>query len=146
MAAMRVRAPIALALVLVAAAAGAPEATAKGTKVKLAKSEYGKVLMNGRGLALYLFDVETTKKPECDGDCAAAWPPLLTKGKPRAGVGLNPKLLGTTRRADGSRQVTYKGHPLYLYEHDRPGVILCQDVFEFGGTWLLLNRRGNAVR
>jgi predicted lipoprotein with Yx(FWY)xxD motif len=136
---------VALVLAVAAALLTAPEAMAAGTKVKLERSEYGKVLMNGRGLALYLFDLETTKEPRCYGDCAVAWPPLLTKGKPRAGVGVKPGLLGTTERTDGSRQVTYKGHPLYLYEHDSPGVILCQDVFEFGGSWLLLNRRGNAV-
>ena len=137
---------IALLLAVTAALLAAPEAMAKGTKVKLEQSEYGKVLMNGRGLALYLFDAETTEEARCYGDCAVAWPPLLTDGRPRAGVGVKPGPLGTTRRTDGSRQVTYKGHPLYLYEHDSPGVILCQDVFEFGGTWLLVNRRGNAVR
>jgi predicted lipoprotein with Yx(FWY)xxD motif len=137
---------VVLALTVIVALIAAPEAMAKGTKLKVEQSEYGNVLMNGRGLATYLFDVETTKTPECYGDCAVAWPPVLTKGKPRAGAGVKPGLLGVTERTDGSRQVTYKGHPLYLYEHDRPGDIFCQDVFEFGGTWLLVNRRGNAVR
>jgi predicted lipoprotein with Yx(FWY)xxD motif len=131
---------------LLTASAGATEAMAAGAKVTLKDSEYGRVLMNGGGKALYLFTKDTGQTSQCYGDCAVAWPPFLTKGKPRAGEGLKPKLLGTTRRDDGSRQVTYKGHPLYFYEHDRPGVILCQDVFEFGGTWLLVNRRGNAVR
>ena len=71
---------------------------------------------------------------------------MLTKGKPVAGRGAIAKKLGTTVRKDGTRQVTYGGHPVYFYEHDRPGVILCQDVFEFGGTWLLVNAAGNAVR
>ena len=143
---MRARASIALALIALAAAFAAPEAMAAGTKLKVEQSEYGKVLMNGRGLAAYLFDIETTAKPECYGDCAVAWPPVLTKGKPRAGAGVKPGLVGTTERTDGSRQVTYKGHPLYYYEHDSPGNIFCQDVFEFGGTWLLVNSRGGAVR
>ncbi len=118
----------------------------RGAKLKLAQSDYGKAVMNGRGRALYLFDRETTRTPDCYGDCAVAWPPLLTKGKPVAGKGLEQRLLGTTARTDGTRQVTYRGHPLYYYEHDRPGFIFCQDVFEFGGTWLLVNRRGNAIR
>jgi predicted lipoprotein with Yx(FWY)xxD motif len=128
------------------ASAGVTEAMAGGAKVTLKNSEYGRVLMNGGGKALYLFTKDSGPTSQCNGDCAVAWPPFLTKGKPGAGEGLKPKLLGTTRRDDGSRQVTYKGHPLYFYEQDRPGVILCQDVFEFGGTWLLVNRRGNAVR
>jgi predicted lipoprotein with Yx(FWY)xxD motif len=102
--------------------------------------------MDKRGEALYLFDKEQTPASECYGDCAAAWPPMITRGKPVAGEGINAKLLGTTRRDDGRRQVTYGGHPLYYYVHDSPGTILCQDVFEFGGLWLLVNGRGNAVR
>ena len=72
--------------------------------------------------------------------------PFLTKGKPVAGKGVVAKKLGTTVRDDGTRQVTYGGHPVYFYEHDRPGFIFCQDVFEFGGTWLLVNKAGKAVR
>ena len=49
-------------------------------------------------------------------------------------------------RTDGTRQVTYRGHPLYFYVHDTPSLILCQDVFEFGGRWLLVDERGAAVR
>lgn len=125
-----------------------PEATAsaRGAKVRLAQSEFGRVLMNGKGRALYLFTRDRSRRSQCYEDCAVAWPPFKTKGKPIAGKGVNPKLLGTTRRSDGSRQVTYRGHPLYFYIHDRPGVILCQDVFEFGGRWLLVNKRGRAVR
>jgi predicted lipoprotein with Yx(FWY)xxD motif len=131
---------------LFTAGAGATEAMAAGAKVTVKDSEYGRVLMNGGGKALYLFTSDTGPSSQCSGDCAEAWPPFLTKGKPSAGLGLKPNLLGTTRRDDGTRQVTYKDNPLYFYEHDRPGVILCQDVFEFGGTWLLVNKRGNAVR
>ena len=140
------RVTLTAAVVLVAALALAPAAMAKGAKVRLDKSEYGRVLMNGGGKALYLFTSDTRNQSNCEGDCAQAWPPFLTKGKPQAGNGLKGKLLGTIRRADGSRQVTYRGHPLYFYVDDRPGLILCQDVVEFGGTWLLVNRKGNAVR
>jgi predicted lipoprotein with Yx(FWY)xxD motif len=132
-------------------AAGSPAEVAKkkkkkGARLTLKDSEYGKAVMNARGRVLYLFTKETTPEAQCYGDCAVAWPPFLTKGKPVAGEGLDQKLVGTTVRSDGRRQVTYGGHPLYYYEHDRPGVILCQDVFEFGGDWLIVNRRGNAIR
>jgi predicted lipoprotein with Yx(FWY)xxD motif len=128
------------------AAESAKKKKKKGAKLEVGKSEYGRVVMDKRGEALYLFDKEQTPASQCYGDCAAAWPPMITRGKPVAGEGINAKLLGTTRRDDGRRQVTYGGHPLYYYVHDSPGTILCQDVFEFGGLWLLVNGRGNAVR
>ena len=119
----------------------------RGAKLRLADSEFGRAVMNGKGRVLYLFDAETTTTPECYGACAEHWPPFLTRGKPRVvGEGLDPALVGTTLRTDGTRQVTYAGHPLYYYWADTPGVVLCQDVFEYGGTWLIVNRRGNAIR
>ena len=135
-----------LALVTLASL-GATEAMAKGAKLKVEDSDvYGRILVNGGGKALYLFTKEAGPTADCYGECAAAWPPFLTSGKPSAGTGLSSKRLGTTIRSDGTRQVTFKGHPLYFYVHDTPDRILCQDVFEFGGTWLLVNQRGNAVR
>jgi len=56
-------------------------------------------------------------------------------------------LIGTTRRRDGRRQITYNGRPLYYYVGDkRPGQILCQNVNEFGGTWLVVQANGQLVR
>ena len=71
---------------------------------------------------------------------------MLTDGGPRAGAGLDPKLLGTTERDDGSTQVTYNGHPLYYYVDDPPGEVLCQNVDEFGGLWLVVKPSGDAVQ
>src|SRR5918911_119678 len=132
-----------------AAQQGAPApktaAKPKGTKLQLKGSQFGKILYDApRGQAIYLFDKETTKKPRCYGDCAKAWPPVYAKGTPRAGKGLDPKLLGTTRRSDGRRQVTYGGHPLYFYAHEDPGQVLCHDIVEFGGTWLVVKANGRA--
>lgn len=139
-----------LALIAVAGP-GAADAMAakkkKGVTVKVAQSDdYGKVLMSKGNMALYLFTRDGKGPSDCYGECAVAWPPFLTKGKPRAGKGAIGRKLGTTKRRDGKRQVTYGGHPVYFYEHDRPGVIFCQDVFEFGGTWLLVDAQGRAVR
>jgi predicted lipoprotein with Yx(FWY)xxD motif len=126
------------------AAPSAPAAT--GTEIKVQNSsEYGKVLADGEGLALYLFDKEKTETSECYGECAVAWPPVLTEGKPKAGSGVDAGALGTTKRDDGSTQVTYKGKPMYLYKDDKPGVILCHDVSEFGGLWLLVQPNGKPV-
>jgi predicted lipoprotein with Yx(FWY)xxD motif len=113
-----------------------------GTKLKVVDSEYGTVVANGRGEALYLFDREQRGKSECYGTCATAWPPVLTRGKPRAVTGIDASLLGTTERRNGKFQVTYAGQPLYYYVGDSPGTILCHDVDEFGGTWLVVQPDG----
>jgi predicted lipoprotein with Yx(FWY)xxD motif len=127
------------------AAEHAAAAARKGAVVKVVDSQFGRVIADRRGEAFYLFDREKGAKSRCYGDCAVAWPPVLTKGKPRAGAGAAKRLLGTTRRRSGKLQVTYAGHPLYYYEHDEPGTILCHDVDEFGGLWLVVDRNGDAV-
>jgi len=116
-----------------------------GAQLKIVSSEFGRVVADKRGEALYLFDKEKAGKSECYGECAKAWPPLLTEGEPRAAAGADQKLLGTTKRRDGKLQVTYRGQPLYYYVHDEPGKILCQNVPEFGGTWLVVQPDGRPV-
>jgi predicted lipoprotein with Yx(FWY)xxD motif len=119
----------------------------RGASVQVRSSRYGDVLFDGKGRALYLFTREQSSRSRCYGDCAAVWPPFFTRGKPRATKGADARLLGTTRRRDGRLQVTYRGHPLYYYVTDRrPGQITCQDVDEFGGTWLVVAPNGNAVQ
>jgi predicted lipoprotein with Yx(FWY)xxD motif len=127
------------------AAAEDAMAAKRGAAVKVVRSEFGRVIADKRGEAVYLFDREAGRRSRCYGECAVAWPPLLTKGKPRAGKGADADLLGTTRRRNGKLQVTYNGHPLYYYKDDEPGRILCHNVDEFGGLWLVVNPRGDAV-
>jgi len=74
--------------------------------------------------------------------CAKAWPPLFTTGAPLGGAGVRAKLLGTTKRTDGTLQVTYNGHPLYYYEGDKVGKIMCQHANMHGGLWLILKPSG----
>lgn len=114
-----------------------------GTKVKVVESEFGPVVSDRKGEALYVFGREDRARSECYGACARAWPPLLTAGRPRAAGGAKQRLLGTTRRANGKLQVTYAGQPLYYYVGDSPGNILCNDVEEFGGLWLVVDPSGN---
>jgi predicted lipoprotein with Yx(FWY)xxD motif len=116
-----------------------------GTEIKIASSQFGDVLFDSSDQAIYLFDKETSSTPDCYGECAAAWPPVLTDGEPVAGSGADAKLLGTTERDDGSTQVTYNGHPLYYYAHEGPGEVLCHGVDEFGGLWLVVDAAGNAL-
>lgn len=110
-------------------------------------STYGRILFDGRGFVIYGFTRDPRGRSVCSGACATAWPPYLVKGTPRAAAGVKSSQLGTTRRADGKLQVTYAGRPLYHYIGDRkPGQILCQNVKEFGGLWLVVRPNGGLVR
>lgn len=125
---------------------GATTATASAA-LSANSSRYGKVLFDGDGRALYTFAPDRAQTSTCYGACAAAWPPFTVNRAPKAGVGVRHGLLGTTRRKDGSLQVTYAGHPLYYFTGDRqPGQITCQNVSSFGGLWLVINPNGTPVR
>jgi predicted lipoprotein with Yx(FWY)xxD motif len=103
------------------------------------------MLFDGTGQAIYLFDIETTSKPECYAACAEAWPPVLTRGPPVAGQGVKGSMLGTTNRSDGSVQVTYNDHPLYFYAHEAKHEVKCHDVFLNGGNWYVVQPDGRAA-
>jgi predicted lipoprotein with Yx(FWY)xxD motif len=120
-------------------------AAKRGTTIRVVRSQFGRILADGRGQAVYVFDKETSSRPECYGACATAWPPVLTKGRPVAGRGVRARRLGTTRRRNGRRQVTVGGEPLYYYVDDAPGRVLCHNVEEFGGLWLVVRRDGTPV-
>lgn len=138
-------APAAAAEKTTSAAAEATAPAKRGTSVKLAPSPVGDALFDGDDQAIYLFDIEEGPTAECYGDCAAAWPPVLTKGEPVAEGPVEQSLLGTTKRDDGTAQVTYNDHPLYYYAHEGPGELVCHNVSEFGGVWLALDESGNAL-
>jgi predicted lipoprotein with Yx(FWY)xxD motif len=128
-----------------AAAPAAPK-TKRTTTVKVRKTRYGRILVDGRGRALYLFTRERGSTSRCYSACAKAWPVFHARGRVRAGAGADSGLLGTTRRRGGGRQVTYAGHPLYYYVTDRsPGQVTCQNVTEYGGTWLVVAPSGRAI-
>ena len=143
-----------LALVVAAAAAGgfssafgANQATQARATITVRSSSYGRILFDGRGRALYAFTRDTLRKSNCSGACARAWPPYLVTGRVRAGAGVSASLIGTIRRADGKRQVTVAGRPVYFYVGDRkPGQVFCQNVREYGGLWLVVRPTGRLVR
>ena len=116
-----------------------------GTEIVVAASDFGPMLFDATGQAIYLFDVETTSEPACYEACAKAWPPVLTEGRPVAGEGVRKALVGTTVRSDGSTQVTYDGHPLYFYAHEGTNEVLCHDVFLNGGNWYVVQPDGDAA-
>lgn len=136
-----------VAVVAALAVASATSAMQPPVGVQAHPSKYGTVIFDRRGFALYAFTADSATASACSGDCAAAWPPLLTEGKPHALRGIAAGKLGRIQRPDGTTQVTYAGHPLYFYVGDRqPAQILCQNVSEFGGLWLVVRANGRLVK
>ena len=135
---------VALALLALAPAAMSRESAATLT---VKSSSYGRALFDGRGYVLYAFTRDARGRSACYGACAKAWPIYYAKGTLRAGSGVNRSLLGTTKRRDGRRQITYAGRPLYYYVGDaKAGQIRCQNAVEYGGTWLIVRPSGKLVR
>jgi predicted lipoprotein with Yx(FWY)xxD motif len=106
----------------------------------------GAYLTDGQGRSLYLFVADTNGTSTCNGACARDWPPLLTSGTQQAGSGTTASMLGTVDRSDGTKQVTYNNHPLYLFDRDTAaGNVNGQGVNEFGALWWLVSAAGNAI-
>jgi predicted lipoprotein with Yx(FWY)xxD motif len=127
--------------------ASAPKTTSSPTAmVRVANSRLGKILVDSHGRTLYLFKADSGAKSTCSGACATAWPPLLTGGKPTVSNGANASLVGTTPRSRGAAQVTYNGHPLYLFVKDhKPGDVNGQGVTAFGAPWFVVSPAGNQI-
>jgi predicted lipoprotein with Yx(FWY)xxD motif len=132
-----------------AAAGAAVAATSPSSpaKVGVRTTQLGKVLVNSKGVTLYLFEKDKKGKSACSGACAAAWPPLLTKGKPTASGGASTARLGTTKRSDGTTQVTYNGHPLYTFIKDanKAGSTQGEGLDAFGAEWYVVGTNGNKI-
>ena len=126
------------------ASAAAPSSTAE---VKLGDTGLGSVLVGSDGHTLYLFEADTSGDAStCSDDCAAAWPPLTTKGKPQAGSGVDAAKLSTLKRDDGTTQVAYNGHPLYYFAEDTaPGDTNGNDSDAFGAEWYALTAAGESA-
>lgn len=117
-----------------------------GTVIKTGDSQYGPMLFDSRGQAIYIWQLEGSSTPECYGDCAEEWPPVLTKGAPVASGDVSSVLLGTTTRTDGTTQVTYNGHPLYFYAHEGPGEVECHNIKTHGGLWWVIQPSGTRAQ
>jgi predicted lipoprotein with Yx(FWY)xxD motif len=123
-----------------------PKPAASGSaSVALRSTDLGKILVDGKGQTLYLFEKDKGKST-CAGSCASAWPPLTTSGTPTAASGVIGAKLGTTKRSDGKTEVTYNGHPLYTYIGDQaPGQTTGQGSDDYGAEWYVLSRSGEKV-
>jgi len=114
--------------------------------VGVANVGLGKILVNSHGRTLYLFQKDSGTTSACSGACAVNWPPLRANGKPTLGSGADSSLVGTTMRSDGKPQVTYNGHPLYLFSGDaKAGDTNGEGVNAFGGLWYAVSPAGNQV-
>lgn len=111
-----------------------------------ASAKYGTILVTGSGRTLYMLTADTSSSSACTGACPPVWPPLLVTGSPKAGPGVQSALLSTIKRGDGSRQVTYNGHPLYTFASDAAaGQVNGEGINHFGGTWYVLDAAGQPV-
>ena len=126
--------------------AGPSPAAAAATIATASDAKLGQILVDGKGMTLYLFVADTGSKSTCYTSCAQVWPPVLTNGAPQAGTGAQASQLGTTTRTDGKVQVTYSGHPLYYFAGDKkPGDATVQGIDNFGGLWWVISPSGAAI-
>jgi predicted lipoprotein with Yx(FWY)xxD motif len=131
-----------------ATAASAAPKTSSGhaATVGVASTGLGRILVDSKGRTVYLFKRDAGTKSACFGACAGAWPPVRASGTPTVAGGAKASLVGTTRRSDGAPQVTYSGHPLYLFSGDQePGQTTGQGVKAFGAAWFAVSAAGSQV-
>ena len=153
-------APIAAAVVIAGCGGGgggggsATAAPASPTKaagnaaptVALGPSKFGSILVDAHGRTLYDFVADKGTMSTCYGACASLWPPLTVSGAPKAGPGVRASLLSTTKRTDGTTEVTYNNHPLYYFVSDtKPGETTGQALNQFGAPWYVLTSNGTEI-
>jgi predicted lipoprotein with Yx(FWY)xxD motif len=115
--------------------------------LNVSQTGLGRVIASGSGHTLYLFASDTAMKSTCSGACLHYWPAYTGKLAARAGSGIEAKLVGAIHRPDGTRQVTYAGHPLYTYVGDtRPGQTTGEGLDDFGARWYALAPAGSPVQ
>jgi predicted lipoprotein with Yx(FWY)xxD motif len=129
-----------------APASSASSGAGSTTSISTAQGSDGTYLTGSSGRALYLWVADSGGKSSCSGACAKAWPPVLSSATPNVSGGATASDLGTISRSDGAKQVTYKGHPLYLFARDGDkGDAYGQGVNGFGASWYVLSPSGSKV-
>ena len=129
-----------------ASSPSASSAAAVSVGLKSLSGIDGMALVDGQGRALYLWEADKHGTSTCSGACAAAWPAVTVSNAPLAGSGVDKALLGMVKRADGTEQVTYNGHPLYYYAGDTgPGTAKGQGSKDFGASWYVLSAKGAKI-
>jgi len=130
-----------------ASSTAASGSTASGVVISVKHSKDGTILAAGpKHMTVYLFEADKSGQSACSGACAANWPPVTTSGQPQASGSASSSKLGTTTRSDGTKQVTYNGHPLYLFVKDGDaGDAYGQGLKAFGADWYVVAPSGNKV-
>jgi predicted lipoprotein with Yx(FWY)xxD motif len=148
---------ISIAAALVAILAGAALATAgasttsaakakKSPTLKLRTTSFGKIVVDKKGLTLYAFGHDKKDKSRCTGQCPNFWPPAAAPKKPTVAKGISKSKLKVIKRGDGTKQLSYNGHPLYRYVGDgKPGDTNGENITAFGGIWDVLSKAGKRV-
>jgi predicted lipoprotein with Yx(FWY)xxD motif len=137
--------PAATGAAATGAASGAPAASGPAV-VATADGAMGAFLTDGAGRSLYLWLGDPSSTSMCTGQCATYWPPLLTSGAPTASGMADSKLLATSKRADGTSQVTYSGHPVYYFSGDKTaGATNGQGQNAFGHLWWVVSPTGAGI-
>ncbi len=132
-----------LLAVLVSAAAAASALGSSKSVVSTGHTSLGTVLVNSKGLTLYLFEGDSGKKLGCSGDCLSDWPPLTGTGVAKGGAKASD--LGTVKRGSGT-QVTYDGHPLYTFAGDsKAGQTNGEGIVLNGKKWYAVSPSGSAM-
>lgn len=123
-----------------------PAQTSAPATVTTKSVSLGKILVNDKNLTLYIFLADKSTTSTCTSACARVWPPLTVSGKPTGAGGVDTKKLGTSKRSDGSTQVTYNGHPLYRFAADTsPGNTRGQGLNNFGALWYVIGTNGKQI-
>jgi predicted lipoprotein with Yx(FWY)xxD motif len=129
------------------ASSGPPKtAGGKAATIGVSNAGLGNILVDSQGRTLYLFSRDSGTKSQCSGACAVNWPPLQASGKPTVGNGATASMISTTTRSDGTKQVTYNGHPLYRFAGDKQaGDTNGEGVNAFGGNWYAISPAGDQI-
>jgi predicted lipoprotein with Yx(FWY)xxD motif len=129
------------------ATAAASTTAAPAVVIATKHGKLGTILAAGpKKLTVYLFEADKGTTPTCSGPCAEGWPPVIATGTPQAGGQAVASDLGTTTRPDGTKQVTYKGHPLYFFVKDKDaGDAYGEGSTAFGAGWYVLKPSGSKV-
>ena len=139
---------VALAAVVAGCSGGTTaSAPASGANtIGASTTKLGTFLVDAHHKTVYLFEADKSGTSTCTGSCAAAWPPVVTSGTPTASNGVSGTNLGTTTRPDGTKQVTYHGHPLYYFVNDTSaGQTAGQGSKAFGAGWYVVGTNGNKI-
>jgi predicted lipoprotein with Yx(FWY)xxD motif len=125
----------------------APSATPSTARLGAAALAPGTALVDRSGRSLYLFEKDSPTMSACTGACASAWPPVLAHGSAtQASAPVQSALVGSVQRSDGTRQVTYDGHPLYRYAgDDKAGQTRGQGLDQFGAGWYVVSPSGRKI-